>query len=322
MTRSFFVGDKQMDEQTKEQAVKKFYGHDRLKAKYTPQIPAALEREYKRIINQYMRLLKEEFEKELPNLKQIYRQELADNEESRLYHTDSATGLFIAIEKMFQNISNSLITRVAKYNLHAKLEALAARGQKLSIAEWKKAIKATFGLNLKEDVYSGDVMRQMMQTWTEQNVDLISTIPHDTLGKMKEIIYDGFDKGKPTKDIAREIQMAYGTSKAHAQFIARDQCAKLNGEIQRSQQQSAGVTHYIWSCSKDERVRDCHAELDGKMFDWNNPPEMWYETKAGRVYTGRFCHPGEDYQCRCVGRPVFDASTMNFEVEEQTDEQT
>ena len=42
---------------------KKFYGHDVLYSKYTPQIPLSAEREYIRLVNDYMKLVKEEFEK-------------------------------------------------------------------------------------------------------------------------------------------------------------------------------------------------------------------------------------------------------------------
>ena len=77
------------------------------------------------------------------------------------------------------------------------------------------------------------------------------------------------------------------------------------------QQEDAGCTKYRWSSSKDSRVRDCHRALDGKIFRWDDPPEMWYETKADRVYTGRHCHPGEDYCCRCVAIPVFDLDTVD-----------
>lgn len=44
-------------------------------------------------------------------------------------------------------------------------------------------------------------------------------------------------------------------------------------------------THYIWRTRRDGRVRSSHAENDGKVFAWDNPPS-----------TG---HPGEAPGCRC-----------------------
>ena len=133
---------------------------------------------------------------------------------------------------------------------------------------------------------------------------------------MRDIVYDGYVNGRTTTDMVKDIRRVYGVSRYRARFIARDQIAKLNGEIQRAQQKDAGIREYIWSSSEDERVRNCHRVLNGNKFSWDDPPEMWYETKKGIVYTGRHCHPGQDFQCRCAGRPVFSMETLNLPVDE------
>ena len=43
--------------------------------------------------------------------------------------------------------------------------------------------------------------------------------------------------------------------------------------------------YYVWRCVGDDKTRTTHAERDGQVFAWDNPPE------GG--------HPGEDYNCRC-----------------------
>lgn len=307
-----------MDEITRKKVDKKFYGHKRLKAKYTPQIPLSTEREYIRLVNLYMKLLKDELEKELPEFKNVYRKELKETDEYRQnYRYDSATGIMMAIEKMFQRIGINLAKKIQEFDLFKKLAAVAQQGRKLSVNEWKKVVHATLGIDIRMDYYSGQMFSNLLNKWVNDNVDLISTIPQNTLGNMKEIVYKGYTEGRTTTDMVKAIQQVYGTSKAHARLIARDQCAKLNGEIQRQQQLDAGIDEYIWDDSGDERVRDCHAALSGHTFSWYNPPEMWYETKTGRVYTGRYCHPGQDYQCRCIARPVFKRETLNIPTESE-----
>lgn len=307
-----------MDEETRAKVNKRFYGHDKLKSKYTPKLPSATEREYARIVKQYMKLLKDEVEASLPEFKRIYKQELRESDEYRQnYRADSATGLMLAIERTFQKIGINLSKKVEQFGLTKKLTELANLGRKLTVREWKKVIFATLGINIMEDYYSGVMFKRLMDQWVSQNVDLISTIPHETLSTMKELVYEGYAKGQTTASIAKAIKDAYGISRSHALFIARDQCAKLNGDIQREQQMNAGITHYIWSTSDDERVRSCHAEFDGKVFSWNDPPEIWYETKRGRVYTGRRCHPGQDYNCRCIGRPVFNREGLDLPTESE-----
>ncbi|MDP4796224.1 MAG: phage minor head protein [Rhodospirillales bacterium] len=49
---------------------------------------------------------------------------------------------------------------------------------------------------------------------------------------------------------------------------------------------------YIWRTRGDGKVRSKHAERDGKVFDWDNPPE------GG--------HPGEAPNCRCWAEDVTD----------------
>ena len=58
------------------------------------------------------------------------------------------------------------------------------------------------------------------------------------------------------------------------------------------------MEEYVWSTSQDSRVRDSHRRLNRKKFRWDDPPVV--DPK-----TGRRCHPGEDYGCRCVALPVF-----------------
>lgn len=49
------------------------------------------------------------------------------------------------------------------------------------------------------------------------------------------------------------------------------------------------TTHYIWRTQHDDKVRPSHAQNDGLVFSWENPPP-----------TG---HPGEDFGCRCRAEP-------------------
>ena len=56
---------------------------------------------------------------------------------------------------------------------------------------------------------------------------------------------------------------------------------------------SVGVQKYRWSTAGDNRVRPEHKALNGKIFDWDNPP----------LSTGGK-HPGEDFGCRCIAIPI------------------
>lgn len=49
---------------------------------------------------------------------------------------------------------------------------------------------------------------------------------------------------------------------------------------------------FRWVTKGDGKVRETHAELDGKVFDW--------ATGANGLY------PGQDYNCRCIAEPVLE----------------
>lgn len=295
-----------LDRLTRQKVAKKFGSHDVLYSKYIPQIPASAEREYVRTTNAYMRILKEELEAELPKLKEVYK-ENRDSEVMENQRNDGFTDLMLSINQLFSQIKNKITAKTIGFGLRKKLEVLANINRKLTVKEWKKSIKSTLGIDIREDYYLGDFYVDQLQAWVDYNVSLISTIPKDTLDKMKDIVYDGFTKGKTTTRIVKEIQKAYNVGRKHAELIARDQTAKLNGQIQRAQQMDAGITEYIWCTTGDERVRDSHKELNGKKFSWNDAPVN---------SDGRKCHPGEDYQCRCIGRPVFNRNTISLPVDE------
>lgn len=64
--------------------------------------------------------------------------------------------------------------------------------------------------------------------------------------------------------------------------------------------------YYVWYTREDDKVRGSHAQRQGQVFNWDNPPE------GG--------HPGEDYGCRCLAVkyiPPFDKNREIAKLEQQ-----
>ena len=284
----------------------KFRGSQPLKCKTVPQYPKTAEREFRRITGSYMKLLNEELKKKLPAMMAEYQKER--HGDSRF---DDSQDLDAKLRLLLQDVATALEKRIAEYGLDQKVEQIAKMAKNVSIREWKRAVKDTLGIDLLDDYYKGEFFEEAIRRWIAENVLLIKSIPSETLGNMREIILGSYLKGSSIRDIQKAIQETYNVSKRKAQLLARDQVATLNAQLTKAQQTDAGCRKYRWSDSRDGRVRDCHKALNGKVFSWDNPPEMWYETKQGRVYTGRRCHPGEDYCCRCVAIPVFDPESID-----------
>ena len=284
----------------------KFRGSQPIKCKTVPQYPKTAEREFRRITGSYMKLLNEELKKKLPAMMAEYQKER--HGDSRF---DDSQDLDAKLRLLLQDVATALEKRIAEYGLDQKVEQIAKMAKNVSIREWKRAVKDTLGIDLLDDYYKGEFFEEAIRRWIAENVLLIKSIPSETLGNMREIILGSYLKGSSIRDIQKAIQETYNVSKRKAQLLARDQVATLNAQLTKAKQTDAGCKKYRWSDSRDGRVRDCHKALNGKVFSWDNPPEMWYETKRGRVYTGRRCHPGEDYCCRCVAIPVFDPESID-----------
>lgn len=307
--------DHKVYQETVKEAVKgKFKGHQPLKSKVIPMYPDSAEREFQRITNGYMRLLNRTLKEHLPTIMAAYKKDR--HGDSRF---DDALDLDNEVRQELQKVASELEQKLASYGLDDLVQKVSKLTKATSLREWKRVCKETLGIDLLDDYYKGDLYEEALRRWADENVLKIKSIPNDTLGSMREIILTGFKKGQTIRDIQEAIQEAYGVSKQKAKMLARDQVATLNAQISKLQQQDAGCGRYRWSTSRDSRVRDCHRDLNGKSFSWDDPPEMWYKTKkSGVVYTGRRCHPGEDYCCRCVAIPEFDLEKVVVPMKEST----
>lgn len=108
--------------------------------------------------------------------------------------------------------------------------------------------------------------------------------------------------GRPRYEIRQEIIDRLKISKDRARFIARQETALYTTKFKEIEYTNAGILKYQWVTAKDHVVRDTpnggHKALDGKVFSWDNPPS------ADHFSCGQECHPNEDYNCRCIAKPI------------------
>ncbi len=296
-------------------AKSKFKGKKKIVSRAVPKYPDSAERELRRISRSYVRLLNKSMKDHMPEIMSAYKNAMRND--SRY---DSIFDLRDKVNSEIMKMAAELEEALEMFGLEDAIERISRIAQRNSIKEWKRAVKAAFGLDIFEDYYKGETYEQAVRAWVADSISKIKSIPTETLGRLQEIILNGYREGRLIRDLKKEIQENYNVSKHHAEMIARDQVSTLNSELTQMQQRDAGVRQYKWSSSRDSRVRESHAEFDGQIFSWDDPPEGWYTTKSrGIVYTGRKCHPGEDYCCRCVAIPVFEWQTLDLPVEGKND---
>jgi SPP1 gp7 family putative phage head morphogenesis protein len=125
----------------------------------------------------------------------------------------------------------------------------------------------------------------------DANIRLVENAGRVYARDVRAIFDDPDAIGLRVEELRDRLLARGNVSESRAELVARDQTQKLAGTVNQIRQENAGVTQYVWSTSRDERVRPSHDALDGEIFDWATPPPE----------TG---HPGQDFQCRCVALPV------------------
>lgn len=313
------------DESVRELLKPKFKGKKSIPSRVKPNYPDSAEREYVRLLNGYMGLYLKVLKENLSEIENMYSDALEEVEMMRMDSKSHPTvlGFSQRFSIMIRKMEKELAERCENYDLETFMEKVAKRANNQNIREWKRLVKDTFGVDLNGHYYTKGTFNDLLERWIDDNVSYVKSIPQDNLTELREIIFNAYQDGLSVTKLKNQIAKRFGVSKNKAKMLARDQMGSLTCQIQRMQQEKAGCNKYRWHTRNDSRVRKCHRSFNNRVFDWNNPPEIWYETKAGRVYTGRRCHPGQDYCCRCTAIPVFQAETLSLPLgkEEENNEQ-
>jgi SPP1 gp7 family putative phage head morphogenesis protein len=139
----------------------------------------------------------------------------------------------------------------------------------------------------------------LVPVFAKANVELIRTIPVKYQDRLARDVREAFQSGMSVDALARKLADGEDASESDARRIARDQIGKLNAQFNQERQESLGVTGYVWRGANDNRERDNHRELEGRHFDWSDPP------LGGGTTEDEEGHPGEGIQCRCWAEPDF-----------------
>lgn len=139
-------------------------------------------------------------------------------------------------------------------------------------------------------------LNEFVNEHVENNVSFIKNLQVEMYKRIEQIVKESLEQGLTQKQIAKKIMEQTGIMESRAKFLAVDQSGSILGQITKKRHEQLGISRFQWDTSGDERVRETHKELDGKIFSYDDPPEV----------NGRKVLPGEDYRCRCVAIPVFD----------------
>jgi SPP1 gp7 family putative phage head morphogenesis protein len=139
---------------------------------------------------------------------------------------------------------------------------------------------------------TGEILKQYLA----DNVDLITSLPRVAAERVHKLTLEGLSQGVRANEIAKEILRSGHVSASRAQLIARTEVARTASGLTMARAKYVGSTQYSWETARDSDVRPLHRKLQGKVFDWDDPPVTGEN--------GERSLPGGIYRCRCVAYPI------------------
>lgn len=268
-----------------------------------PPRPINIQREYTHELDQMVKYLNKLFAEEVyPKLPAIIDKAQAHRSKAdssrRDAYSDDVDHIMNTVEIRFkQKYSKPVKTGIIRHigNLINNFSKKVFEGQ----------IETLVGTNV---FVSEPWLNEEMSAFVKENVDLITKWSDALKSQAEEIIMRGARSGSNPSDIASELKDRIGVVGSRYDMIARDQTNKFNSQLTMVRQQDLGLDKYTWDTSHDERVRASHAELDGQVFSYDDPPVTNED--------GDTNNPGEDYNCRCAAIPYIDDIIGDIEDDE------
>jgi len=169
----------------------------------------------------------------------------------------------------------------------------------------KKMIAKTFKDSKREiPILKLKTPSEALKNSVSENIDLIKTIVDKQVTDLQAAVFKSLRRGFDPEIIETEVLKQCDNGLEYAKFVSRDQLAKAHAAINEERQRSAGIDGYIWIVTNDSKARKSHREHHNKFYTWDKPPLINFALDNQKRAPENL-HPGEDYQCRCIGLPAF-----------------
>ena len=185
----------------------------------------------------------------------------------------------------YSDIIGPWATRVAE----SMLEKVRSSDKRAWRAEDKK-----FTQGFRSIVGDTAVGRESVRLLGEQ-VGLIKSLPTKAGERAQQLAVDATINVRRANDVAADLRNIGNVTEARAMLIARTEIAKANSTMTQARSAALGSSAYIWRTAGDEAVRESHAEMEGEVVRWDQPPLL---------SDGTVTHAGQIYNCRCYAEPI------------------
>lgn len=215
----------------------------------------------------------------------------------------------VSIDDKLKKIERKL-EEIASEDLSDKLNISSILDRNLFKLEkdFQKSIE-----NITVEPQLTDEQRKKLADEWENNMRLyIKTFSDDQIKELRQKVKENVNLGIRRENLIKIFQESYGVTYNKAKFWAHQETNLMMAKYKETKYVSAGIPEYKWACVhmphqsspqaiyKPGDVRYSHGILEGKIFNWNDPPVTTPPDQAQRRN-----NPGQDYNCRCFAIPVY-----------------
>jgi len=194
---------------------------------------------------------------------------------------------------------------VASFSQSAASQMVEAVG-KTNKSRFDKTVNRATGVDLGS-VIQAEGLEDFIALQVNKNVSLIESLPQEYLKSVETIVNNGVASGARYATIEKQIIAKTGSANStlagRIKTIARNEIQTINSQITLRRSEALGITKGIYRTSEDEKVRPCHAELNGDEFE--------IAKGAWSTKCQKFIQPGiTDINCRCSYSPVIEIENI------------
>ena len=185
--------------------------------------------------------------------------------------------------------ADNIDTAIQDINLDGALDEILSGLQ-------TQTIKAMDSIGVKYTLTHGQ-KEVIKKEYTENMEKYIKDFSVEHIKNLRQDVESNSMDGYRFSKLTDGIEYRYGTSKNKAKFLARQETSLFMAKFRQQRFVDAGVNFYRWQTVGDSKVRDRHQQLNKKIFQFGDPPVV----DEGTQKRGE---PGEDFNCRCIARPI------------------
>lgn len=208
-------------------------------------------------------------------------------------------------DRMARLLHDTLMARLdgIERGLAGNVEANPVKANK-TISKMDRNFNGAYSDALGTEGLSKAAKERLDKKYADSLKPYITDFSSNMVKEIRAMVRANAETGYRFDSLVGRIQGRYDVSQSKAEFLARNETSLFTAEHRRQRFGDVGIKSYIWRTAGDTEVRKDHAHLNGRQFDYANPPVV-------DEATGRRANPGQDYNCRCLDEPVMEEVLTN-----------